>query len=108
AWEYAKRLVWGGTLPLWNPYQMCGTAFLAAQLHGVLYPLHWVLFFLPLPYAARIALFGHIALAMGGAYWCARVFGIGRPAALLAGVGDGFAGSGCDGGPAPLPPLFLT
>src|SRR5689334_7104132 len=93
ALTYGARALRHGTLPLWNPYQLCGTPYLAAQQHGILYPPHWLAVLLPVPDALRLLWFVHYATAMGGAYWCARVFGVARAASLLAGVGYAFSGT---------------
>jgi hypothetical protein len=108
ALRYGARVLRHGALPLWDPYQQCGTAFLAAQHHGLLYPSNWLVLFLPVTTALRLGLLLHYALAMGGAYWCARTFGISTPAALLAGVGYAFSGALFNLGTAQLPGLLIS
>src|SRR5215212_7025872 len=36
-----------GVVPLWDPHQFCGTPFLANSQSAVLYPLHFLLLYLP-------------------------------------------------------------
>ncbi len=90
---YARWMLRQGIVPLWNPYQLCGAPFLAVQLHGMLYPPHLLAAVLPMAAWARAMLVGHFALGMAGAWWCARIFGAARLAALLAGVAYALGGS---------------
>jgi hypothetical protein len=91
AFRYAANYLRRWQLPLWTPQQLSGEPFLAAQLHGILYPLHWLIAWLPLVEVWRLLIFAHAIVAMAGAYWCARVFGASRPAAALGGVAYAFA-----------------
>jgi len=91
AFRYAAEYLRHGRVPLWAPQQLSGSPFLAAQLHGVLYPAHWLMAWVPLPQLWRLLIFLHGAVAMGGAYLCARVFGASRPAALIGGASYAFA-----------------
>ena len=91
-WEFAARMLRQGTLPLWNPYQLSGTPYLATQHPGILYPPNWLILFWSVPVVMRVLTLAHYALAMGGAYWCARAFGCSRAAALLAGTSYAFSG----------------
>ncbi len=93
ALEYAAQAFRARAIPLWNPTQLCGTPYLAAQLHGALYPLHWLVAIWDVPQVLRWMLFLHSMLAIGGTYWCARGFGVGRTAALLGGVTYAFSGT---------------
>lgn len=91
AFRYAAGYLRDWRIPLWAPQQLSGSPFLAGQLHGILYPAHWLMAWVPLPELWRLLIFLHAALAMGGAYLCARVFGASRPAALLGGACYAFA-----------------
>ena len=93
ALRYGGRMLSQGSLPLWNPYQACGTPYLAAKHHGLLYPLNWLVVIFSLTQVFRLSLYAHGVLEMAGAYWCARQFDTGRAAALLAGVGFAFSGT---------------
>jgi hypothetical protein len=92
ALRYAAERLRQGRLPLWAPEQLCGGPFLATQLHGILYPLHWLIVPLPLDVVWKILLVAHGIVAMAGTVLCARVFGVRRSAALLAGVTYAFSG----------------
>lgn len=86
-----------GVLPFWNPYQFCGTPFLANGQSAPLYPLHALLAFPPgAPVASRLGwlAFVHLTVAGVGAHWWARQWGVGRAGATVAGLaylGSGFA-----------------
>jgi uncharacterized membrane protein YfhO len=56
----------GGTLPLWNPYQMSGTPFVANSQAGLFYPFN--LLFLLLPPLRAYALFVAIHLFLAGLF----------------------------------------
>jgi hypothetical protein len=91
AFRYAAPYLRHGRVPLWAPQQLSGSPFLAGQLHGILYPAHWLMAWMPLPELWRLLIFLHGAVAMGGAYLCARVFGASRSAALFGGATYAFA-----------------
>lgn len=82
-----------GQVPLWNPYVLSGFPLLAEGQVGVLYPLN-VLFLLPLPAYRALTLFVtlHFTLAAVFTYLLARLWGIGRAGATLAGLSFGFGG----------------
>ncbi len=83
----AKRQV-----PLWNPYLFTGVPFLAAGQHSALYP--WTLIYLILPLPMAYGVFTWLTLALAGInmYLFARIVGIGRAAALFAGIVYMFSG----------------
>jgi membrane protein YfhO len=93
ALHYAAQRLTQGSVPLWDPYDLCGTPYLAAQHHGMLYPPNWLVVFMPVATALRLLLFAHAALTMAASYWCARAFGISRSAALFAASGYTFSGT---------------
>lgn len=93
AFRYATEQLRQGRLPLWTPEQLCGGPFLATQLHGILYPLHWLIVPLSLDVVWKILLVAHGIVAMAGALVCARLFGARRSAALLAGITYAFSGT---------------
>ena len=76
----------GGTLPLWNPYQLCGIPWLATLQGGVFYPLHALYLWLPLHVGLAIS---HVLHLVGAALATAafvRRAGLTSAAALLAAV----------------------
>lgn len=85
-----------GRVPLWNPYLLSGTPFLANSQSAPLYPFH-ALFALPLgTVAARMAWLDWLHLSLAGlfTYHLARGYGLRTLAALTAGLAfelSGFA-----------------
>jgi hypothetical protein len=84
--HYAFEELRDGRLPLWNPYQLSGTPFLATGQHLVLYPLNGLFFLLPTATALKATNVIHIALAVLFTYVLARSFALSRLAGLTAGV----------------------
>ncbi|HEY3332366.1 MAG TPA: hypothetical protein VGK19_20220 [Capsulimonadaceae bacterium] len=84
---FAAEMLKSGYIPLWNPYEFCGTPFLANSQSAVLYPLN-VLFLIFQPaYAFGVSAILH--LSMTGLFLYAflrRVSGLGAGAALLGGA----------------------
>ncbi len=58
---YAHTL-YQGFLPLWNPYQFCGTPFLANGQSAVFYPLNLLFVFLPVARAFGVSVWLHLVL----------------------------------------------
>jgi O-antigen/teichoic acid export membrane protein len=87
AWKrFIVQSVQARQLPLWNPYLFAGSPFLAAGHHSALYPLSAIFYALPLWRAFGI--FAVIQLGLAGVfmYALARVLGISRLGALVAGM----------------------
>ncbi len=63
---FAARTWASGTVPLWNPYQFCGTPFLANDQSATLYPLN--LIFLIMPVARAFASSAVLHLFLTGAF----------------------------------------
>jgi hypothetical protein len=93
AFRYAAERLRQGRLPLWTPDQLCGGPFLATQLHGILYPLHWLIVPLSLEVVWKVLLVAHAIVAMAGTLVCARIFGARWSAALLASITYAFSGA---------------
>lgn len=81
-YRYAWEVVRSGALPLWNPYQLCGTPLMAIPYSGLFYPGN--LLYLGGDVALGIELTGiaHLALAGGTLYWLIRALGMPAIAAL--------------------------
>ena len=47
--NFAHDTIRSGYLPLWNPYQFCGTPFVANSQSAVFYPPNLLFYFCPLP-----------------------------------------------------------
>ncbi len=85
AWkDFVKEQVAAGQLPLWQPYILAGTPFLAAGQSSALYP--FTLLFLILPTWLAFGWFTVSQLWLAGVnmYLFARVLGQRKPAALIA------------------------
>jgi hypothetical protein len=86
-YAYLGQSLRAGHVPGWNPATFSGTPFAANPLSGWTYVPAMLLFaLLPLTQAVRLYLLLHPLLAAGGAYTLARLLGLGRAGALLAGV----------------------
>ena len=95
-WEYYTRSALStGTLPFWNPWHFAGTPHLADVQKTVLYPLAWLLRWVPLDdfFTWMAAL--HIWITGAGALFLARVVGLGwmaSTAMAIAGMLGGTTG----------------
>ncbi len=78
--EWLRR----GVIPLWNPYQFCGTPFLANAQSAVLYPLNLLFLLLPAAYAFGWSAWLHLCLTGWFMYRLMRRWGAGRAGALCA------------------------
>jgi hypothetical protein len=74
--DYFQPLRWftadelrAGHLPLWNPYNASGEAWLANPQTGVFYPPAWLFLALPFPTAYMLFLLLHLLLLGWGAYF---------------------------------------
>ena len=90
---YAREL-WSGHLPLWNPYILSGTPFLAVANSSVWYPLTALFALLPTDYAFGVVAWLHLLIGGVSAWLLARSLRIAPLPALLVPViylGSGFA-----------------
>lgn len=86
------KLLTQGILPLWNPYLFGGMPLLADLSAGVLYPVHWLLVWLPPGIATNLAVLVAFYQTLIGTYFYARKIGCGCVGALLSGVSFAFGG----------------
>lgn len=91
--KYGFAELRAGRLPLWQPHQSCGTPFIAALHEGFFYPLYAPFLFLSAAVAVDVHIVLHLILASVGAFALCRHFGMGVPAALLAGLVYSYQGS---------------
>ncbi len=85
--HFARTSLRSGEIPLWNPYQLCGTPFLANGQSGVLYPPNVVFWLLPVEYAFGVGALLHLLFAGLCTYAFARAgLGVSRWGAALSGV----------------------
>ncbi len=80
--RFASESLRGGVIPLWNPYQFCGTPFLANGQSAVLYPLNLLFWLLPVYYAFAWSAWLHLSLTGWFTYRFLRRIGLGRIPAL--------------------------
>ncbi|MCE5216710.1 hypothetical protein LLH03_06715 [bacterium] len=90
--QYAGERLRQGQFPLWNPYELCGTPFLANNLSAVLYPETWLHALMPTQRALGWA--SSLAFFTGGSlmYWFLRVLGLRWIACLLGAIAFMFNG----------------
>jgi hypothetical protein len=90
--HYQRECFWRGELPLWNPYNDCGTPFLAQWNTMCLYPPALVYLLLPLRWS--LGFFGLLHLWFGGLgmYFLAHRWTCNALAASVAGVVFAFNG----------------
>ena len=83
-----------GRIPLWNPYDNLGQPLLANPTSAVLYP-GKLFFALPFSYDTNFNLYimGHICLAAGNCFLCARRWGVGFHGAVFAAMTYTMSGS---------------
>ena len=91
AYFYPARMLLGrsirsGELPLWNPYQMCGTPFLADGQSAVLYPPNLLFAILPPDRAFALLALLHLIAAGLFTYIFLRGLGLGRAASTFGGI----------------------
>ncbi len=87
-----ERQLQCGVLPLWNPYEFCGSPLLADPQAGALFPLHALFSLFPFPLAFRLELAADAVLLTVGAALLARSRGAAGLAAALAGLVAGCGG----------------
>ena len=109
-WEfYTRSALSTGTLPFWNPWHFAGTPHLADVQKTVLYPMAWLLRWVPLDdFFTWMAAF-HIWMTGAGALFLARVVGLGwmaSTAMAIAGMLGGTTGPRLHNGH--LLPLYVA
>jgi hypothetical protein len=92
---FAANQIQSGHFPLWNPYLYAGAPFAADYQTGALYPLNLLVWLTARPFTygvfEALAIF-HVWWASVTAYAFARVIGLRRLAALIAGVVFAYSG----------------
>ncbi len=82
--KFAAETLQSGYVPLWNPYEFCGTPFLANSQSAVLYPLNLLFVALPVMYAFGASAILHLAMTGMFLYlFLRRSVGVSRTAALI-------------------------
>ena len=84
--NFAHQTVRSGFLPLWNPYQFCGTPFVANSQSAVFYPPNLLFYILPTARAFGVSALLHLTLCGWFMYLFVRRLGCGEAACLLSGI----------------------
>jgi hypothetical protein len=79
-------------VPLWNPYQFCGTPFAANAQSALFYPLNLIFWLLPLPFGFGFSAALHIFLAGVFMFAFLRARALSRSAATFGAVSFSFCG----------------
>ncbi len=90
--HFAAQSLQSGHIPLWNPFQFCGTPFMANAQSAIFYPLNLPFWVFDTARAFGIAAFAHSILASFSTYFLARRWNLSRAAAVLAGAIYAFCG----------------
>ena len=84
---FAAESLRAGHIPLWNPYQFCGTPFVANGQSAVFYPLNVLFWLLPVAVAFGWSAWLHLVLAGWFAYlFLRRAVGVGRIGAVAGAI----------------------
>jgi hypothetical protein len=90
---FSSRQWLQGSIPLWNPYSLCGYPLLAALQPSVLYPLSFIFFLLFAPVTAfNVSVLLHFSLAGFFTYLYMRTLKASTVSSLFAGVAFMFCG----------------
>lgn len=84
--DFAARALRGGTIPLWNPFQFCGTPFLANGQSALFYPLNLIFWIFDTRRAFGLSALLHLWLAGWFAYLFLRAIRLGRFGATVGAV----------------------
>lgn len=82
---YLRGQILTGHVPLWNPYLLGGTPFLADPQNMVFYPFNWLTLPFSVPMGLSLFFCLHLFLAMAGMDFLLRGFGL-APSSRLAGA----------------------
>ena len=104
--HFAGQELRAGHLPLWNPFEFCGTPFIANAQSAVFYPLNLPFWIFDTAYAFGVAALLHTLLALFSTYFLCQRWQLSRAASVVAAVA--FAGCGYLMSWALLPTLFAT
>ncbi len=81
-----------GFIPLWNTYNFCGQPFLANMASACLYPLNWLLLFIPPHWFMTFTIIFHFILTSLFAYLFLCSLGLSQTASLLGAITWTFSG----------------
>lgn len=83
---FTAQAIPGGTIPLWNPYVMSGTPFIANSQAAIFYPFNFLFLLFPALRAYAIFMALHLFLAGSFTYFYLRAISVSRTASLLGGM----------------------
>lgn len=89
--HFAHETVRQGIVPLWNPYQFCGTPFVANSQSAVFYPGNLLFYLIPTVWAFGASSLLHLTLCGWFTYLLLRRLGAGEAGALLSGCAFAFS-----------------
>ena len=104
--HFAGEELRAGHIPLWNPFEFCGTPFVANAQSAVFYPLNLPFWVFDTTFAFGIAAFFHSILASFATYFLCQRWKLSRAASVIAATA--FSGCGYLAAWALLPTLFST
>ena len=84
--EFAARALRSGVIPLWNPFQFCGTPFLANGQSALFYPFNLIFWLFDVRRAFALSAFLHLALGGWFSYLFLRGLRLGRFGATVGAV----------------------
>jgi len=85
-YEFVKKSLRDGILPLWNPHQGCGFPLVGAMEPGFFFPLNFLLYFLPQIYAWDIMILLRFLLAGLFTYWLMRTLRFNKISSWVAAI----------------------
>ncbi|MDP2652525.1 MAG: YfhO family protein [Candidatus Omnitrophota bacterium] len=85
-YEFIKRNLWKGILPLWNPHQACGFSLIGMMETAIFFPLTFIMYIFPEYYAWDLLILGRFFFAGLLTYWLMRTLRNGVFPSLTAGV----------------------
>ncbi len=89
--KFAADSIRSGTIPLWNPYQFCGTPFVANSQSAVFYPLNFIYYIVPIERAAGINVLLHLILAASFMWLFLRELGVSNGGGAIGGITYAFS-----------------
>jgi hypothetical protein len=89
---FATSCIRDGILPLWNPYVYCGMPFMAILSHQLLYPLSFIIYYLPFAFGIEFFVCLHIFLAGAFVYILMKDQGLDSSSSLFASLSYAFSG----------------
>jgi len=90
--EFAAANMRKGTVPLWNPYQYCGSPFLGNSQSAPFYPINLATLYLNIKWYLIVSAFLKLVIAASGMYVFLRVSGLSPVSSLWSGISFMFMG----------------